>query len=262
MAEARVTFDAAEDYERFMGAWSRAIGERFLAWLGAPRAARWLDVGCGTGAFSELVLRHAAPASLAGIDPSREQIAYVREHVPGATFEVADSEALPFADGAFDVVASALVLHFIPDRGRALAEMKRVLRAGGLVGAYTWKRTETEDFAPYAPVMAGVARLGADTLTSPLVPEGSAEGMRASLRAAGFTDVAVTELEVTRSFASFDEFWDVQTLPFSPPGRTIAKLGAAQRDELRALLRERLPAGADGSVTYAATALAGKGRRP
>ena len=75
MAEARIAFDAAEDYERFMGAWSRAIGERFLAWLGAPRAARWLDVGCGTGAFSELVLRLCAPASLTGILPSPEQIA-------------------------------------------------------------------------------------------------------------------------------------------------------------------------------------------
>ena len=257
MAEARIAFDAAEDYERFMGAWSRAIGERFLAWLGAPRAARWLDVGCGTGAFSELVLRLCAPASLTGIDPSPEQIAYVREHVPGAAFEVADSQALPFADGAFDVVASALVLHFIPDRARALAEMWRVLRPGGLVGGYTWKRTEREDFAPYAPVMAGVASLGAETLTSPLVPEGSADGMRASLRAAGFRDVAVTELEVTRTFASFDEFWDVQTIPFSPPGRTIAKLDAARREKLRALLGERMPVGADGSVRYAATALAG-----
>ncbi len=262
MAEARIAFDAAEDYERFMGAWSRSIGERFLAWLRAPAAARWLDVGCGTGAFSELVLRHAAPASLTGIDPSREQIAYVREHVPGAAFEVADSQALPFEDGAFDVVASALVLHFIPDRARALAEMKRVLCAGGLVGAYTWKRTESEDFAPYAPVMAAVARLGGETVTSPLVPEGSAEGMRASLRAAGFTDVAVTEIEVTRTFASFDAFWDVQAIPFSPPGRTIAKLDSAQREKLRALLRERMRAGADGSVTYAATAMAGKGRKP
>jgi hypothetical protein len=86
--------------------------------------------------------------------------------------------------------------------------------------------------------------------------------MRASLAAAGFADVAVTELEVTRSFASFDEFWDVQTIAFSAPGRTIAKLDPAQREELRALLREHLPAGAGGSVTYAATALAGKARRP
>ena len=83
MPEIKLTFDAADDYDRFMGRWSRAIGERFLAWFDAPRGARWLDVGCGTGAFSELILRSAAPAALTGIDPSPQQIAYVRKHLPG-----------------------------------------------------------------------------------------------------------------------------------------------------------------------------------
>src|SRR3954453_2696868 len=121
MPEVKITFDAADDYERFMGRWSRAIGEKFLTWLGAPRNARWLDVGCGTGAFSDLILRKAAPASLTGIDPSPEQIAFVRKQLPGHTFEVGDSMALSFGDGAFDVAASALVLHFITDRHKALA---------------------------------------------------------------------------------------------------------------------------------------------
>src|SRR5947209_9917854 len=83
MAEVKITFDAADDYERYMGRWSRAIGERFLAWLDAAKSARWLDVGCGTGAFSELILRHCAPASLNGIDPSPEQIDYARKALPG-----------------------------------------------------------------------------------------------------------------------------------------------------------------------------------
>jgi ubiquinone/menaquinone biosynthesis C-methylase UbiE len=261
VAEIKVTFDAAADYERFMGAWSRAIGETFLAWLGAPPAARWLDIGCGSGALSELIVRHAAPASLTGIDPSPEQIAYVREHLPGAVFEVADALSLPFCDESFDVVASALVLHFIPDRRRALAEMRRVLRPRGQVGGYTWKRTATEDFAPYAPLMAGARSIGAEPLTSPLVPEGTAAGMRESLAAAGFIEIDTTEIEVTRTFASFDDYWDVQTIAFSPPGRTIAKLDGAQRARLQDLMRQRTTAGSDGRITHTATAVAGKGRR-
>ena len=261
MAEVKVTFDAAADYERFMGAWSRAIGETFLAWLGAPPAARWLDVGCGSGAFSELIVHRTAPTSLTGIDPSPEQIAYAREHLAGSVFEVADAMSLPFGEGSFDVVASALVLHFIADRQRALAEMKRVLLPRGLVGGYTWKRTATEDFAPYAPVMAGVRSIGAEPLTSPLVPEGSAVGMRESLAQAGFTEIDTTEIEVTRTFASFDEYWEIQTIPFSPPGRTIAKLDQAQRARLKDGMRQRMPAGSDGRITHAATAVAGKGRR-
>ena len=261
MPEAKIVFDAADDYERFMGAWSRAIGEQFLAWLDPPKDARWLDLGCGTGAFSELILRHCAPKSVTGIDPAPAQIEYVRKLLPGHTFEVGDSMAMPFPNGAFDVVASALVFHFIPDRGKAFAEMHRVLTPGGLVGGYTWKRTATEDFAPYAPLMAGVKHIGAEVVTSPLVPEGSDEGMRASLAAAGFVDAATHEFAVRRTFRDFDDYWDVQCIPFSPPGRTIAKLGEAQRAELRDLMRERMKPGHDGSITYAATAMAGKGRR-
>ena len=261
MPEVKITFDAADDYERYMGRWSRAIGERFLAWLDAAKSARWLDVGCGTGAFSELILRHCAPASLNGIDPSPEQIDYARKALPGPRFEVGDSMALPFGEDEFDVVASALVIHFIPDRAKAFAEMHRVLRAGGLVGGYTWKRNSAANSAPYAPMLRAVQSIGGETVTSPLVPESAAEGMRATLAAAGFTDIAVTEIEVTRTFANFDEYWEIQAMPFSPSGKTVAKLTDAQRAKLRDVMRETLPAAADGSIAYAATAMAGKARK-
>jgi ubiquinone/menaquinone biosynthesis C-methylase UbiE len=262
MTEVKINFDAADDYERFMGRWSRAIGEKFLVWLEPPPAAQWLDVGCGTGAFSELILRRGAPQSIVGIDPSPAQIDYARKMFPDLTFEIADSMQMPFGDNTFDIVASALVFHFIPDRARAFAEMKRVLKPGGLVGGYTWKRTATTDFAPYAAFMHGVRQIGAETLSSPLVPEASPEGMRASLQSAGFADIAVTEIEVTRSFPDFDTYWEVQTLPFSPPGRTVARLDDAQRARLRDLMRQTLPAGPDGSITYSASALACKARKP
>jgi ubiquinone/menaquinone biosynthesis C-methylase UbiE len=261
MAEVKINFDAADDYERFMGHWSRAVGEKFLVWFDPPAGARWLDVGCGTGAFSQLILRHA-PQSIVGIDPSSAQIDYARKVFPDLTFEVADSMAMPLGADTFDVVASALVFHFIPDRARAFAEMKRVLKPDGRVGGYTWKRTATADFSPYAPMMRGVRQIGAETLTSPLVPEASPDGLQASLQSAGFADIAVTEIEVTRSFANFDAYWEVQTLPFSPPGRTVAKLDDAQRARLHDLMRETLPAGPDGSITYAACALACKARKP
>src|SRR5256885_2681721 len=121
MAEVKITFDAADVYERYMGRWSRAIGERFLAWLDAAKSARWLDVGCGTGAFSELIQRRCAPASIVGIDPSPQQIDYARQKFPGVTFQVGDSMEMSFAASEFDVVASALVFHFIPDRAKAFA---------------------------------------------------------------------------------------------------------------------------------------------
>ena len=261
MTETKIVFDAADDYERYMGRWSRAIGERFLAWLGPPANAGWLDVGCGTGAFSDLILRQCAPQSLTGIDPSPEQIDYARKRLPGHTFQVGESAAMSFDSGAFNVVASALVIHFIADRAKAFAEMKRVLRPGGLIGGYTWKRSATDDCAAYAPILRAAAQVGGDPLRSPVIPEGTLDGMRASLGAAGFIDVAATEIEVTQTFASFDEYWEVQTLPFSASGKTVAKLDDAQRAQLRELLRETLMA-TDGTITYSAVAIAGKARTP
>lgn len=261
MTEVKVTFDSADDYERFMGRWSRAIGEKFLAWLDPPPNARWLDVGCGTGAFSELILSRWRPKSLTGIDPSPEQVAYVSKHLPGSQFQVADSAAMPFGDDAFDVVASALVIHFIPDRAKAFTEMKRVLSPGGRVGGYTWKRTATTDCAAYSPMLVGVAKVGGEPLRSAVVPEGSLEGMRASLAQAGYVDVAATEIEVSQTYESFDAYWTVQTFPFSPSGKSVARLSDSQRARLIDLLRETLTA-ADGTITYSATAIAGRARKP
>ena len=261
MAEVKITFDAADDYERFMGRWSRAIGEKFLTWLAPPTGARWLDVGCGTGAFSELIQRRCAPSRVDAIDPSQAQVEYGQKHLPNVKFRVADSMDLPFADQEFDVVASALVIHFIPDRAKAFAEMYRVLRPGGIVAGYTWKRTATTDFAPYVPMLLGVESVGGQALRSPIVPEGSADGMRASFAAVGCEEISVTEIEVTQSFKNFDEYWEVQTLSFSPPGRSVAQLDDGQRVRLRDHMRNTLPTAPDGSITYAATALAGKARR-
>ena len=88
MADTRVAFDDADAYERYMGRWSRAIGEKFLAWLDPPANRAWLDVGCGAGAFTGLILTHAAPGKIIGIDPSPQQVEHAKRTVaaPQADF--------------------------------------------------------------------------------------------------------------------------------------------------------------------------------
>lgn len=262
MAETQVAFNDADAYERYMGRWSRAVGESFLAWLTPPKNARWLDLGCGTGAFTDLILKNGAAASVTGIDPAPAQVEHARKNFPAAEFRVGDSMALPFGDNEFDIVASALVLHFIPDRGKAFAEMKRVTKLGGIVSGYTWERTPVSKGAPYAPMMQGLQSIGVEPTTSPTVPEANLDGLRASLERAAFRDIEVRAIEATQSYRDFDEYWQVQTMTFHPVGKSVAALDEARRAELREAMRKMLPPDAGGRITYKSRAVAFKVRKP
>jgi SAM-dependent methyltransferase len=263
MQETQIVFYDGAEYERFMGRWSRAIGEKFLAWLNAPKGARWLDVGCGTGAFTGQAARDAAPRSIVGVDPAPAQIEYARREAAakGATFEVADATALPFPEGAFDVVASALVYNFIPDRPKALAEMRRVLAPGGMVAAYIWER-EPVDRSPHAPMEQGMVRIGAGYLKPPVAPEGTPDGLKRALAHAGFRDVDVTLIEARQTYRDFDDYWASQTVSLAPIGKSVAALSDAQRAHLREVMHTILPADRTGGIGYASRALAFRATRP
>src|SRR5215471_15007179 len=104
MAELQIRFDDGAAYERMMGVWSRLAGEIFLDWLAPAGGLRWLDVGCGSGAFTELLSQRCAPAALDGIDPAEAQLAFARNR-PGMSavrFRQGDAMALPFAENSFD----------------------------------------------------------------------------------------------------------------------------------------------------------------
>lgn len=260
MKEVRPAFDDADAYERYMGQWSRAVGEKFLDWLGPPRDAQWLDLGCGGGAFGELIAARCAPRTLSGIDPSAAQIESARQRLPGADLRVGDAMDMPFADGAFDVVASALVLHFIPDRAKAFAEMKRVVRRGGIVAGYTWERTGDFEGAPSGLMLQALLASGIETARTPTVPEAQLVGLRATAEAARLEEITLTQIEVTRGFRDFDEFWEVQTLQVSPVGRAAAAVSGDVRTRLREALRATLPMATDGSISYSARAVAFKAR--
>jgi ubiquinone/menaquinone biosynthesis C-methylase UbiE len=124
MTQAVPSFNDGASYERMMGRWSQIAGLQFLDWLAAPSGLRWLDVGCGNGAFTELVANGCAPLSIDGIDPSEGQLAYARsrELGPHATFTQGNAMALPFADNTFDVAVMALVMFFVPDPAKVVAD--------------------------------------------------------------------------------------------------------------------------------------------
>lgn len=262
MAGEQIRFDDGAAYEDFMGRWSLLAGNAFLDWLAPAKGLRWLDVGCGNGAFTELLAERCAPASLAGVDPSDGQLAFARTRFAGArdvAFTLGDAMALPFADGTFDAVGSALVLFFIPDPVRGVAEMARVIRPGGGVCAYAWDILGGG--FPYFALQDEMARLGMQPMLPPSAEAARLDALQRLWTGAGLVDVETTELTVQRRFADFDAFWTAAS-----KGPAIApRLGSqpgGNRDLLRSRLRARLPAAADGSITYGARATAVRGRKP
>jgi ubiquinone/menaquinone biosynthesis C-methylase UbiE len=80
-------------------------GRQRLDWLAIPSGLKWIDVGCGNGAFTELIIERCAPTEVVGIDPSAVQLDFARKRpsTPLAKFDRGDAMALAFSEDAFDV---------------------------------------------------------------------------------------------------------------------------------------------------------------
>jgi ubiquinone/menaquinone biosynthesis C-methylase UbiE len=257
---AKLSFDDSAAYERFVGTWGRAAGSMFLQWLDPPRSADRLDVGCGTGLFTELIVRSCAPASVIGIDPAPTQINYAsRKPIAAhASFRTGDAEALPLRDATFDIVASALVINFIPDRPRALSEMSRVARPGGLVGGYIWD-FEAE-LSPSGPFRLALRDLVRNVPPLPGTEDSAQARLRTLFKQAGFVEVATRSFEVAVEFPDFDAFWTAQTPSYAPTTRIIADMDDRSRRRLREAVRARVQPGENGLIRYSARANAVRGK--
>ena len=261
MSGTQIRFEDGAAYEKMMGTWSRLVGRQFLDWLAPAPGLSWIDVGCGNGAFTELLVERCAPTGVTGIDPSEAQLAFARTR-PGTgltRFLLGDAMALPFADHSFDAAVMALVIFFVPDPAKGVAEMVRVVRPGGTVSAYAWDILG-HGF-PMEPVQQELRALGRKTLHPPRAEVSRMDALTALWTGAGLADVETKSFEVARSFASFDEFWATTTLgPSLTP--TLATLSQSELTTLKQRVRQNLKLGADGGITYSSRANAVRGRAP
>jgi SAM-dependent methyltransferase len=257
----QIRFDDGAAYERYMGTWSRLAGDTFLDWLAPQSGLRWLDVGCGNGAFTEMIVERCAPAVVEGIDPSEEQLAFARTRpaLRGAQFRQADAMALPFPDGTFDVAVMPLVIFFVPDPAKGVAEMARVVCPGGAVTAYAWDMVGGG--FPYGALHAEMREMGVVVPVPPSRDASRTEVLRELWSGADLDDVETREITVHRTFADFDDYWT--TILGGPSvGASLAAMARADLALLKARMRARLPADATGRITYSARANAVKGRAP
>jgi SAM-dependent methyltransferase len=257
-------WQAGDSYDLYMGRWSRQIAPRFIDWLDAPKAADWLEVGCGTGALSAAIVAKCAPKSLTAIDPSEGFIAKALVNVPDAriTFQVGDAQALPAETASRDAVVSGLVLNFVPDRPKALAEMQRVARKGATLGFYVW------DY-PGGGVEFMRSFWNAATALDPAAKEltenkrfafCTPNGLADLAKSAGLAPTECVAIEASSVFKDFDDFWKPFTLGAGPAPGYCMSLAPEARQRLKDQLQASLPISKDGSISMKTRAWAVKAR--
>jgi SAM-dependent methyltransferase len=226
-------------YDQLMGRWSRRLGSELVRFAGVGDGVKVLDVGCGTGSLAEVLLATTNPAAVAGVDPSAAFVAAARSRVPDsrARFSTGDAQRLDFTDGAFDCALAMLVLNFVPDRSRAVAEMRRVTRDGGTVGACVWD---------YAGEMTMLRRFwDAAVALDPsaaahhegLMPLCRAGDLGELWRATGLRSVREGGIAITMRFESFDDYWRPFLAGVGPSGGYAASLSPPMRRALEHRLR-------------------------
>jgi ubiquinone/menaquinone biosynthesis C-methylase UbiE len=261
MVEQKIRFDDGAAYEQMMGIWSRFAGEIFLDWLAPLAGLRWIDVGCGNGAFTQLLVERCAPAEVQGIDPSEGQLAFARTRLTSRVveFRQGDAMALPFPAGRFDAAVMALVLIFVPDPAKGIAEMARVVGPGGTVATYMWDMMGGG--FPVDPILVELHAMGLAPSRPPRMEASRMEALRDLWTGAGLEAVETREIAVQRTFTDFDEFWMTQ-LKFPSVGPVVATMAARDVETLKGRVRAALPADAEGRIACGARAHAIRGYLP
>lgn len=256
----------ADGYEQLMGRWSQRLAPNFIEFVGLRDGESVLDVGCGTGSLTFELAKSKGLKKIAAIDFSPVFVAEAqrRNDDPRIAIEQADACALPFENESFDRALAMLVLHFVPEAGKAIAEMRRVTRPGGVVAAVVWDHYGGMSgmrmmVDTVAMIDEGGRQLRSRYCFQPMMQPGE---MKRAFEQQGLADVEETQLMVRMDYRNFDDYWGPIAAGEGPLGKYVATLGAEQKGRVDAAMRDAYEAGRpDGPRSFANVAWAVKGIR-
>ena len=257
----------ADKYDAYMGRWSRRLAPTFLDFAGLGAGERVLDVGCGTGSLTFALSTRADIAAIEAIDYEEQFVEAARERAtdPRITIRQGDACHLQFPDGAFDRALSMLVLHFVSDPEQAVAEMRRVVRPGGVAAATVW---DTYGGMPslrmFWDIIAAIEPRATDRRNAVAIrPMTQAGELLRTFSKIGFSEVTETMLTIRMDFANFDDYW----IPLLGGQGTHAEFLASLPESTRQQIETAVRAGylcsqPDGPRSFASVAWAVRGVVP
>ena len=261
------TVHDAAGYEQLMGRWSKRLAPLFIDFAGVADNERILDVGCGTGSLTFALAGKANLAAIVGIDYSPVFVAEAmrRNSDPKITVRQGDACDLPFADGAFDRSMALLVLHFVPEAGKAVGEMRRVVRPGGVVAATVWDHFGgMPGMRMVLDTLAALSESGRQMRSrycfQPMMQPGE---MKRTFVEQGLLGVTESQLMIRMDYRSFDDLWAPIAAGEGPLGKYVASLDAGERARADIAVRDAYQAGRpDGPRSFANVAWACRGIVP
>jgi SAM-dependent methyltransferase len=240
------------------------VARAFLDWLAIPPGRRWLDVGCGTGGLCEMILTESSPSAVRGIDRSESYVGFAAQRVvdPRATFAVGDGQDLAIGTATYDVAVSGLVLNFVPEPRRMVAEMARAVRRDGIVALYVWDYADKMELTRYFWDAAVALDPSASALDEGArFPLCKPEPLAALFRDAGLHQVETHAIDIATDFSDFDDYWSPFLSGEGPAPGYAMSLSEADRTALRDRIYAALPIESDGSIHLTARAWAVRGLR-
>lgn len=255
---------AGDLYEPYVGRWSRPVARELLGWLAVTEKKDWVDVGCGTGALFGTIIETQNPNSVIGIDPSPGYIEYAKRRIASlhARLAFGDARSLPIATASLHVAVTGLVLNFVPEPIRAVAEMARVVRSGGIVAAYVWDYAGKMELMRYfwdaAVALDSSAKELDEGRRFPICQPTPLVELFAQ---AGLSEVEVRPIDIATDFQDFDRYWSPFLGGQGPAPGYAMSLTDERRARLRERIRSQLPVSSDGSIHLIARAWAVRGRQ-
>ena len=258
MSEKTIVYNDGSAYEKMMGVWSQLLGTQFIEWLNPKDGQRWIDIGCGTGAFTAQIAELCSPSKLLGIEPSEAQIEFARKRsiTQQATFQIGDATALACESSSFDVATMALVLYFLPDPALGVNEMKRVVKPGGIIATYDWD--VPGGGLPHEWLHKELRKRGIEYPLPPNAEVSRMDELEKLWDEAGLRSIECKQFIATRTFTNFKELWDISMKAPAFLG-VFEDLAPEVITDIRSTVENELTESPSGSVSIHAHANAIKG---